>query len=143
MAKRIFITGGPSTGKSSLAQKLAFQHGIKNVLNTDALIALGWSEASAEAVRWMDAHQDHDYIVEGCATARTLRKWMEQNQGKPLPEGSSVYILNLPYVPQSKPQQTMAKGMYTVLTEIYGEIVSRGGTFEQPQADQGENNASN
>jgi len=135
MAKRIFITGGPSTGKSSLAEKLAYQHGIKHVLNTDALIGLGWSEASEAAARWMDEHADQDYIVEGCATARTLRKWMRGKPGQPLPEGSSVYILNQPYEPQSKPQQAMAKGMYTVLTEIYGEIVSRGGTFEQHTGD--------
>lgn len=135
MPKRIFITGGPSTGKSSLAEKLAFEHGIKHVLNTDALIGLGWSEASAEAARWMDQHADQDYIVEGCATVRTLRKWMRQNEGKPLPDGSSVYVLNQPYEPQTKPQQAMAKGMYSVLQEIYGELVSRGAVFEQHKSD--------
>lgn len=128
--KRIFICGGPSTGKSSLAEKLAFEHGIRDTLNTDALIGLGWSEASAEAARWMDQHQDVSYVVEGCATARVLRKWMRQNEGKPLPEGSSVYVLNQPYEPQSKAQQVMARGMYTVLSECYGELVSRGAVFE-------------
>jgi adenylate kinase family enzyme len=138
MAKRIFIIGGPNTGKSSLAQEFAARHGIKDVLNTDALIGLGWSEASAEAAKFIDEKGGGDFVLEGCATARALRKWMTNNPGKPLPEGSQVYMLNLPYLPQTKNQQTMTKGMLTVMTEIYGELVARGATFEQPEKSEGD-----
>ena len=130
MPKRVFIIGGPNTGKSYLAETMAREHGIKDVLNTDSLIQHGWSEASAKAAEWMDQRGAGDFVLEGCATARALRKWMTNNPGKPLPEGSQVIVLNQPYEAQTKPQQTMTKGMYTVLTEIYGELIKRGATIE-------------
>lgn len=133
MAKRLIIVGGPSTGKTSLAQELSVKHGITNVRQTDQLTALGWSEASAEAAKWID--EPGDWIVEGVVAPRALRKWLAANPGKPLPEGTSIYVLTRPYVPQSKGQQTMTKGIYTVLTEIYGDLVARGAVFEQHKPD--------
>lgn len=131
MPKRIFIIGGPNTGKSSLAQELAAKHGIKDVLNTDSLIGYGWSEASQRAANWITERGEGDFILEGCATARALRKWMQQNAGQPLPADSTVIMLNQPYEPQTKNQQTMTKGMMSVMQEIYAELVSRGAVFEQ------------
>lgn len=136
MAKRIFLIGGPDTGKTTLSEQLAVQHGIKHVLHTDDLIGHGWSEASQAAADWMNEHANDDYIIEGTAAIRGLRKWLRQNEG-PLPEGTTIYTLNLPYVPQSKGQRAMSLGVLTITTEIYSELISRGAVFEQHKSDTG------
>jgi dephospho-CoA kinase len=131
MPKRIVIAGGPNTGKTTLALELARQHGINSVRNTDQLIGLGWSEASAKAAEWMD--DPGDWIIEGVVTPRALRKWMDRHAGEQLPDGIRIHVLTQPHTPQSKNQQTMTKGMFTVLQGIYGELVRRGATFEPTQ----------
>ncbi len=114
---RQIIAGGPRTGKTTLAMKSG-----GTVLHTDDLISMGWSEASQFiADDWMKRQQ---FCIEGIATVRALRKWLEANpSGKPCDE---VIWLDIPKVSREKGQETMAKGCLKVWNEIRPELALRG-----------------
>lgn len=122
---RICITGGPRTGKTTLANKLADERGdhtSMTVAHTDDLIEqckhLGkeaWSEASRIASTWLDA--PGPWIIEGVAVSRALRKWRDQHPGE-APPVDKVIRLIVPHEPLSRGQATMAKGEATVFAEI-------------------------
>ncbi len=115
---RICITGGPRTGKTTLANQLGDERGDhigSLVAHTDDLIALGWSEASAAASKWLDV--PGPWIVEGVAVSRALRKWREPNQDQP-PPVDLVIRLHVPHEMLSRGPLTMAKGEQTVWDEI-------------------------
>lgn len=117
---RICITGGPRTGKTTLAEKLqcsSLANGMTGALlhHTDDLIALGWSEASQAASEWLD--EPGPWIIEGVAVSRALRKWRDQHPGE-APPVDQVIFLHTPHEPLSKGQATMAKGVESVHSEI-------------------------
>lgn len=124
---RIIITGGPLTGKTTEAQRLSAEHGITNVRSTDEVKDLGWSEASAAASLWFDA--PGDWIIEGVAVPRALRKWLAANPQKQFETGTEILVLNKPHKPLSKGQQTMTTGLHTVLSEIAPQLKRRGARF--------------
>lgn len=113
---RIAITGGPKTGKTTRAPATS--------LHTDDLIGqCGWSEGSAVAATWFD-RPDDNLCVEGVAVPRALRKWLAMHpEGKPVEE---VIVLETPHVRRTVGQETMAKGLETVLQEITPELRRRG-----------------
>lgn len=113
---RVAITGGPHTGKTTLAGHAA--------LHTDDLIgSQDWSAASAVVATWFEG-QEPELCVEGVAVPRALRKWLATHpEGKPVDE---VVVLERPHEPLTPGQQTMAKGAQTVLREIEPELVKRG-----------------
>lgn len=118
---RILITGGPKTGKTTLAKQLAVENaGI--LLHTDDFIPLGWSTASEETALWMGKYGP--FIIEGVAVPRALRKWLASNPtGTP---ADKVIFLGKPWVALSPGQLAMTKGLVTVWKEIVGELVARG-----------------
>lgn len=119
---RIIIAGGPRTGKTTLAAKLANDLAIPHNLTTDSAMNLGWSEASAEAAKWID--WPAPWIIEGVATVRALRKWLGANpEGKPC---DVLYFLETPHVDLTPGQISMGKGVMTVFREIYEELRERG-----------------
>lgn len=136
---RICITGGPRTGKTTLAEKLSAQHetcyGVfcpridgplrdgkrcGEPLHTDDLIPLGWSEASQAASLWLDA--PGPWIIEGVAVSRALRKWRDAHPGEPPPVDRVIYLTE-PREALTPGQLTMAKGVATVHAEIAGWLL--------------------
>lgn len=123
---RLVIVGGPRTGKSWHAEHVGRQYGVQ-VRHTDDLIAThAWSEASEEVATWFDA--PGAWIVEGCATARALRKWIAAH-----PKGTPCDAVALMWNPRAerKPGHWgMAKGVQTVWLEIEFELRHRGVLIE-------------
>lgn len=119
------IAGGPRTGKTTLATELALRSGTA-LLSTDALIGLGWSEAS-QAVAAQLLTASADLIVEGVAVARALRKALGQTAGRPC---DRLLVLERPRLELSPGQRAMAKGVDTVLAEILPELRARGVAVE-------------
>ena len=118
---RVLITGGPKTGKTTLAKQLGAVYG--EPLHTDYLIGrLDWSEASAKVAEWMQ--EPAPWIIEGVAVPRALRKWLAANPtGKP---ADKVIFLGKPWHELSPGQLAMTKGLVTVWKEVVGELVARG-----------------
>lgn len=116
---RICITGGPKTGKTTLANRLADEYGDHTgvtVGHTDDLIAThDWSAASLEVSHWLDAPDP--WIIEGVAMSRALRKWMKAHPGQK-PPIDKLIVLSYPWVERTSGQQSMAVGVDTVQAEI-------------------------
>lgn len=113
---KIAIAGVPKAGKTTLAEEIKF----KKTLRTDDLIEMGWSEASLKASKWFDLEE---FVIEGVAVPRALRKWLERNEGKPC---DTLIWLDTEYVVLTPGQKTMAKGCITVFNEIKPELLKRG-----------------
>lgn len=126
---RIVITGGPRTGKTTLANSFEL-HGAgcrvrqgggdctcaRSLLrHTDDLMELGWSEASQAAALWLD--EPGPWIIEGVAVSRALRKWRAAHPGA-APPVDRVIRLTTPHVELTKGQAAMAKGEETVWAEV-------------------------
>lgn len=120
---RICITGGPRTGKTTMALKLLYDLPDGQVRHTDDLIKLGWSEASQHASLWLD--EPGPWIIEGVAVSRALRKWRDRNPGLPPPVDEMIYLTD-PYEKLSPGQLAMAKGVATVHAEIAGWLREHG-----------------
>jgi broad-specificity NMP kinase len=120
---RICITGGPRTGKTTLARELAAQHPGTVVRHTDDLIEdykhLGkeaWSAASQHVVDdWLTLPDP--WVIEGVAVSRALRKWHEQHPGDPPPVDRVIYLTE-PHESWTSRQRGMAAGVRKVHDEI-------------------------
>lgn len=146
---RICITGGPRTGKTTLAEKLSGGHSCGcasfdrvsgyvteadcdcpgRVRSTDSLICLGWSEASRASCSWLD--NPDPWIIEGVAVSRALRKWRDAHPAEPPPVDRVIY-LSEPHETLTPGQAAMAKGVRTVHDEIDGWLVQHGIRTEYP-----------
>lgn len=119
---RIVIAGGPKTGKTTLGNRIASDMPRSEVHHTDAVIDLGWSEASAGVATWFD--RPGPWCIEGVAVPRALRKWLAAHaEGKPC---DVVIWLEEPHEERTPGQVTMARGCATVFAEIEGELRARG-----------------
>lgn len=110
---RIAITGGPGTGKTTLGKELAIQHGLP-YFSTDDVMDLGWSGGSLAASQWFN---EPNFVIEGVAVPRALRKWQATNPGKSAPV-DQVIKLNTVHRDIPAGAVAMAKGVETVLDEI-------------------------
>lgn len=135
---RICITGGPKTGKTTLAKKLqcnGLVAGAPGALlrHTDDLIATHeWSAASQEASTWLD--DPGPWIIEGVAVSRALRKWRDQHPGEAPPVDRMIRLI-VPHVALSKGQATMAKGEERVFQEISGWLLGGGVSMDSEMVD--------
>lgn len=124
---RIGITGGPKTGKTTLAKKMHRDrvNGVRVLLHTDDLIDLGWSESSQRVSEWLEEFTSvDDLIIEGVTLPRALRKWLKAHpEGRPL---DKLLVLDTTYGELSPGQERMAKGVETVVNEIADELIKRG-----------------
>jgi hypothetical protein len=116
------IIGGPHVGKTTLAKRLRDECGITNTHHSDDVKHLGWSESSAAVSEWFN--ESGEWIVEGVQAARALRKWLKANPDAEL--DADLVILDKPFGDLLKGQQSMAKGVHTVFSEIEDELVERG-----------------
>ncbi len=107
--QRIVITGGPTTGKTTLAKRMGGGR------STDEVMGLGWNDASAEVSTWFD--RPGPWIIEGVAIARALRKWRERNPGKDAPIDKLIRLTK-PRQDLNVGQISMGKGIDTVLKGI-------------------------
>lgn len=120
----VCITGGPGTGKSWLGEAMALTSGT-TLLRTDDLIALSWSQASqAVAARMLTT--TGDLIVEGVAVPRALRKALDQTDGRPCDRLVLLRARRPERGVASSGELVMAKGLLTVLHQIFAELVERG-----------------
>lgn len=123
---RIVIAGGPGSGKTTRGRELANQLGIR-LRGTDSLILThDWSALSAKVADWLD--EPGDWIVEGVAVPRALRKWLASHP-EGLPADRFIYR-EKPWKPLDKSQQAMARGCATVWAEILPELKKRGAKVE-------------
>jgi hypothetical protein len=117
---RIIITGGPHTGKTTLAARLAAQ--IKGpVRHTDDLIDSGRSldEQAADADRWLAL--PGPWVIEGVTAAWLLRAWCRAHpRGRPPVD--RVIVLSRPLTPLTDGQTRMAKGTQTVMAEVVARL---------------------
>lgn len=135
---RILIAGAPRTGKTTLAEKVSVNAqpydpnaeprvGMLTanlpVRHTDDLIATHeWSAASEEVSRWID--EAGDWIIEGVAVVRALRKWLERHPGKK--PCDAIYWSMANKVPLNAGQLTMAKGCERIWNQVRPEVAMRG-----------------
>lgn len=120
---RICITGGPRTGKTTMSESLADAQRHNNIRHTDDLIHLGWSEASAAVLPWLD--EPGPWIIEGVAVSRALRKWREAHPGERPPVDRVIY-LNKPHEQLTSGQEIMARGISTVHEQITDWLFEHG-----------------
>ena len=114
---RIAIIGPPKSGKTTLARKMSESDAAYNVRSTDETIGQGlsWSDGSAEVATWFD--QGDNWLIEGVAVPRALRKWRANNPHSRPPVDKIIVLTDI-HEPHSKGQAAMAKGLTTVWTEI-------------------------
>lgn len=124
--QRIVIVGGPDTGKTTLAEKLSRETPFARVRSTDELIEqTDWSGVSRiVAEEWLE--EPGPWVIEGVATARALRKWLQAHPDTGAP-CDKVIVLAYPKVAEQKPGQVaMGKGVLTVFTQIAATLQERG-----------------
>lgn len=115
---RTVITGGPRTGKTTLAASVPGP-----VFATDDLIGeFEWSELSLEVSKRLDLPSP--WLIEGVAAVRAVRKWMVNNE-RGTPCDVFVY-LDQPVADRTPGQAAMAKGVATIFAGIRDELVERG-----------------
>lgn len=123
---RILITGGPKTGKTTLARQKARALGLLHLCTDPQKHCplgvkgipddLAWSDQSKYiADNWLGLD---NVIIEGVALPRALRKWKDAHPGK-APPCNTLIVLDQPHLPLVKGQAAMAKSVQTVLNEIY------------------------
>lgn len=127
---KIAIVGGPRTGKSTWASKLARSLGIelhstgkRALLATDNFIGVPWDEVP-NAV--LDVLRDKDdWILEGCQTARVLRRWFKQDPAN-VYQLTEVYFFDRPFVQRNRGQNAMGKGIQKVWSEVRPLLIAAG-----------------
>jgi len=125
---RIAVCGGPRTGKSTFASKLArelgielFSTGKKAVVATDNFIGVGWDNVPKCVMERLG--ELDDWILEGTQATRVLRHWY-----RTAPETlklDRVHFFDRPWVPRNAGQQAMAKGVKTIWREVRLELLKR------------------
>lgn len=127
---KIAIAGIPKSGKTTYADKMGNDYGdlALKVYHTDDLIGqVEWSELSQQVSTWFN--NEGDFIIEGVAVPRALRKWLANNEeGKPC---DKVIWMGKAKIELSKGQLTMGKGCVKVMKEIKQELINRGVEIEE------------
>lgn len=101
---RVCITGGPHTGKSTLAAQLSTQKEISTLLATDGLV--GFKDFSLQTrlvTSWLD--QPAPWIIEGCQLAHALKYWISQHPGPASTPCDVLYWLQQPFTSLNPKQQ--------------------------------------
>ncbi len=119
---RILILGPPRVGKTTLAGKLAVEHGIVPLHTDDLIGKRSWSEASDEVRLWLE--QRGPFIVEGVAVVRALRKWLSVHT-KGLP-ADLLYLGTTPREALTDGQASMTKGHERIWLTVCDDLALRG-----------------
>jgi dephospho-CoA kinase len=124
---KICVTGGPRTGKTTYATKLAASLGLA-VHHTDVWATLPWAEQAtpvAALIRGLESG-----IVEGVTVARGLRYLIREDPARKWCD--ELHVLTVRHVRATPEEQaawtTMTKGLRTIL-EPLGPVLLRSGTI--------------
>jgi broad-specificity NMP kinase len=130
---RICITGGPRTGKTTLAESTSSRALVHcdRYIDDPQFTTLPkdeqWSAISAHVASIIAA--PGPYVIEGVQVARALRKALAARpDAKPC---DRLIILNTPHVDLTAGQASMAKGVRTVLEEILPALRRLGVEIEE------------
>lgn len=110
---RVAIVGGPRTGKTTYARKLAAKLELP-LVSTDDFIPLGWSGSGAKAAAVIA--RARRLLIEGVTVPRALRRLLEDHPRRRPVE--RLIILGRPKIKRTKGQEAMAKGLAKILDEI-------------------------
>jgi hypothetical protein len=131
---RIVIGGYPNSGKTTLGNLLFLTTGAELKKTDELLNTHGWSELSQAVSKWFD--EPGDWIIEGVATPRAIRKWRKANPDKRPPFQYFVYMTRN-FEGYRPGQRAMANGADTVMAELWQWLVDNdviiatfGGTFD-------------
>lgn len=114
---RLAITGGPNTGKTTLANQLS-----SSPLSTDSLMHLPWQESSAQVSSWFDSPEE-DFVYEGILIPYALRKWLRKNEkGKPL---DKLIFLTLAHTYTNVRQNSLNLALTSVFNIISNDLLDR------------------
>lgn len=123
---RVAIIGGPRTGKTTLAQRMAAELALP-LVSTDDFIPLGWSGSSGKAAEVIASARR--LLIEGVAVPRALRRLLDDHpRRRPL---ERLVILGRPKVRRTKRQAAMAKGLDKIVAEILPRLERLGVVIER------------
>jgi hypothetical protein len=133
---RIVVLGGPRTGKTTYATKLAKQLGVhlastgkhtedpeglvsvKNygkVSTDDYLNRYDYKELPSRVID--DLRKMDSFVLEGTQAARVLRRWLREAPEEPKLDNTLVF-LGKPWVPRNPRQEATTKGVKTVWRDL-------------------------
>jgi len=108
---RIGITGGPLTGKTTLANELARKLRV-NVFHVDDVKYLPWKDQPQEIIK----RAPPNGILEGVQVARAVRKGLAVD---------FLVVLDFPLKQPTPKQLAMSRGLETILKSIQGCSIVR------------------
>ena len=111
---KIVIWGPPKSGKSTVHGPYFSDLYAIPLYHTDDTILFGWQGASDVVARWL--HEKDQFVIEGVAVPRAIRKYIEKYGEAPdldliVVAGHGPNVL-------SDHQERLAKGITTVAREI-------------------------
>lgn len=117
---RILIIGGPRCGKTTYARDLSMRTGVDTEHYDWLIDRYDWSEISDMIAEGLS--DKGDWIREGVAAVRGLRKWLKRNDGIP---PFKIVVLNTPRIPMTPEQRRMHTGTTTIIDEVMAEVDRR------------------
>lgn len=124
---RIVVIGGPRTGKTTYATKLAKQYGVhlgstgKRTEQEDGLVSTdnymkraNWKTLPDVVIK--DLKDRDSFVLEGTQAARVLRRWLKESPKEA--KIDKVLVFNRPWVTRNTGQEAMAKGVRTILRDM-------------------------
>lgn len=121
------MLGGPRTGKTTYATKLAKQLGVhlgstgKRTEQEDGLVSTdnymkraNWATLPDVIIK--DLKDREDWVLEGTQAARVLRRWLKQSPDEP--KVDKVLVFGKPWVVRTPGQEAMAKGVRTIFRDL-------------------------
>lgn len=112
---RVAFTGGPKTGKTTLAGPTA--------IHTDMFVGLPWENQADEVAYLLDRPSD-ELKIEGITVALGLRRWLQWHpKGKPV---DVVNVLHQPIRELNDRQQILAERVCDVMKDIRHSLETRG-----------------
>lgn len=124
---RIIITGGPCTGKTTVADELGKKFGVSTKHTDEIAYRVGWSNASLEVAAWI--HDPGDWIIEGCTAIRAIRRWLLHTPMTEKP-ADIIYYGAHPFTKLTSDQLRLFHGCNTIWQQIRGELTARGVQIE-------------
>lgn len=132
---KVCITGGPRTGKTTLAlamtPRLPIAEHIASggaAIHCDDFMGMGWSESSAHVAALIE--RGGPWLMEGVQIPRALRKALAARPDA-RPCDRLIILRNEPHEPWTPGQERMAKGIDTVLAEILPDLRRLGVEIEE------------